>query len=139
MNTLDREMVKGSAMTGMTLTKTRIQSGIWEGVLTAPALVAEVPELSVTHLGTDVSTVAVSPDEHHPGTWIVQVAIPPEVLCDGVQTFLIQEAASGETLASFVIVTGEPLDDDIRGEIDLLRAELDMLKSAFRRHCVETG
>jgi hypothetical protein len=26
----------------------------------------------------------------------------------------------------------------LRAEVDLLRAELDMLKRAFRRHCVET-
>jgi hypothetical protein len=30
------------------------------------------------------------------------------------------------------------LAEDIRAEMDLLRAELDLLKQAFRRHCVET-
>jgi hypothetical protein len=30
------------------------------------------------------------------------------------------------------------LDEDIRAEVDLLRAELDLLKRAFRRHCSET-
>ena len=28
---------------------------------------------------------------------------------------------------------------DLRAEMDLMRAELDMLKRAFRRHCVETS
>ncbi len=56
-----------------------------------------------------------------------------------MQTFLITETASGVRLGSFAIVTGEPLEDDIRAELDLLRAELDMLKKAFRRHCLETG
>ena len=41
-------------------------------------------------------------------------------------------------LASFTVVMGQPLDEDIRAEMALLRAELDMLKRAFRRHCVET-
>ena len=36
------------------------------------------------------------------------------------------------------MITGEPVEDDLRGEIDLLRAELDMLKRAFRRHCIDT-
>ena len=36
------------------------------------------------------------------------------------------------------IVTGVAMEDDVRAEIDLLRAELDMLKRAFRRHCLET-
>jgi hypothetical protein len=30
------------------------------------------------------------------------------------------------------------MEDDLRAEVDLLRAELDMLKRAFRRHCLET-
>ena len=37
------------------------------------------------------------------------------------------------------MITGEPLGDDIRAEVELLRAELDMLKRAFRRHCLETS
>jgi hypothetical protein len=59
------------------------------------------------------------------------------ILNDGVQTFVIQNA--GQTLGSFSIVSGRPLDHDLRSEIDLLRAELDLLKRAFRRHCVETA
>ncbi|MDF0600641.1 hypothetical protein P1J78_07865 [Psychromarinibacter sp. C21-152] len=126
-------------MTELSLVKTRIQGGIWEGVLTARgATVVEAPEIEVTHLGKPVDTVTVTPDPSAPGTWGVRIAIPPELLSDGVQTFLITAADSGETLDSFTIVTGEPLSDDIRGEVDLLRAELDLLKRAFRRHCVET-
>ena len=67
------------------------------------------------------------------------VPIPTALLSDGVQTFLVRDPATGATLGHFTIVTGVPLEDDIRAEIDLLRAELDMLKKAFRRHCVETG
>ena len=36
------------------------------------------------------------------------------------------------------LLAGEALGDDIRAEVALLRAELDMLKRAFRRHCLET-
>ena len=60
-------------------------------------------------------------------------------LAEGTQTFLFRLAGSEETLAQFTIVTGVALEDDIRAEVDLLRAELDMLKRAFRRHCVETA
>ena len=63
---------------------------------------------------------------------------PAEVLNEGVQTFLIRDKATGETLAHFTIITGVAMEDDMRAEVDLLRAELDMLKRAFRRHCVET-
>jgi len=37
------------------------------------------------------------------------------------------------------IADGEALGDDMCVEIELPRAELDMLKRAFRRHCVETS
>ena len=36
-------------------------------------------------------------------------------------------------------IAGEAVSDDLRAEVELLRAELDMLKRAFRRHCLETA
>ena len=69
---------------------------------------------------------------------MLRVPIPAELLSDGVQTFLIRDTDSGETLESFSILAGEALADDIRAEVELLREELDMLKRAFRRHCLET-
>ena len=125
-------------MSELSLVKTRIQAGIWEGVLSGGLGTGEAPEILVTHLEQPVSTVAITADAEQPGTWNVKIAIPPDLLSDGVQTFLIFDALSGEKLDSFTVVTGEPLEDDIRGELELLRAELDMLKRAFRRHCVET-
>jgi hypothetical protein len=65
---------------------------------------------------------------------LLRVPVPPDRLDDGVQTFLIRAADSGETLAHLTIVAGAPLEADLRAEIDLLRAELDLLKRAFRRH-----
>jgi len=55
-----------------------------------------------------------------------------------VQTVVLRDPATGARLAHFTIITGMPLEADIRAEVDLLRAELDMLKRAFRRHCLET-
>lgn len=125
-------------MSEMTLVKTRLQAGIWEGVLSNGLDAGEAPEIVVTHLEHPVGSVAVTADPQNPGSWTVKIAIPPDLLSDGVQTFLICDAGTGEKLDSFTIVTGVPLEDDIRGELDLLRAELDMLKRAFRRHCVDT-
>lgn len=125
-------------MTELSLVRTRIQAGIWEGVLSSGLGTGEVPEITVTHQERPVTSVAVTPDSENPGHWNVKIAIPPDLLSDGVQTFLIADAETGEKLDSFTILTGAPLEDDIRGELDLLRAELDMLKRAFRRHCAET-
>jgi hypothetical protein len=114
------------------LTKTRIVEGEWQGVLTG---VSGEPRLEVEHLGAALPGVSVQAMD---AGWAVKVPIPVGVLMDGVQTFLIRQAGTTETLAHFTIVTGVAMEDDLRAEIDLLRAELDMLKRAFRRHCLET-
>ena len=44
----------------------------------------------------------------------------------------------GTKLGHFSIIAGEALGEDLHAEVELLRAELDMLKRAFRRHCLET-
>ena len=126
-------------MTELTLTKMQIKGGLWVGRMTAVAEGNYQPDLDVTHLDAPVAGVSVAqvPSERH--TWTVTVPIPPTALNEGVQTVLIRDRRSGARLASFTIVTGEPLEDDIRAEVDLLRAELDMLKKAFRRHCIETA
>ena len=122
---------------GLSLTKTRLRAGIWEGVLQGVPPDA-VPQIRVTHQQAQVDGVTLAPAKDA-GGWTVRVPIPPDSLSDGVQTFLFHDAATGDKLGHFTIVTGEALDDDIRAEIDLLRAELDMLKRAFRRHCLETA
>jgi hypothetical protein len=71
------------------------------------------------------------------GRWSLRLVLPADLLTDGVQTVVIRDRASGARLDSFAIVCGSPLDDDLRAEIDLLRAELELLKRAFRRHVAE--
>lgn len=122
-------------MDGVSLTKTRIVGGVWEGVLKAD--VAQ-PGLEVRLNDAVLPGLTLAPLPDRTGEWLVKVPIPAAVLTEGVQTFLIRARGTGETLAHFTIITGVAMEDDLRAEIDLLRAELDMLKRAFRRHCVET-
>lgn len=122
-------------MGSIILTRTRIIAGHWEGI--AHGTDATPPALQVHHGATPLGQAEVTAAED--GSWSVRVPIPPDLLSDGVTTFTISDAGSGETLDSFAVITGEALSDDIRAEMDLLRAELDMLKRAFRRHCVETA
>ncbi|MBV7377454.1 hypothetical protein [Maritimibacter dapengensis] len=122
-------------MADLVLTKTRIQAGVWEGVLTGADT---PPDITVTHNGQEIAGASLRDDPDIEGQFRVFVPIPQDLLSEGVQTFLISEKASGDRLASFTVVTGQPLDEDFRAEMELLRAELDMLKRAFRRHCVET-
>jgi len=77
-------------------------------------------------------------EDREAGHWVVRVPVPVSILGDGVQTLLIRDLERNETLHVISLISGEALADDIRAEVDLLREELDMLKRAFRRHCLET-
>lgn len=124
-------------MTAWTLTKTRLFEGVWEGVLTYEGAGNPVPEILVTHLQEPIPNVDVQADKEEE-CWVLRVPIPVDRIADGVQTFLITDAATDTTLGSFALMSGDALSYDIRAEITLLREELDMLKRAFRRHCLET-
>ena len=123
-------------MSDPTLTKARLIGGVWTGILTGHDGEA-APELKLSHKGDALPGLSTA--RQTDGSWIVEAAVPADRLADGVQTFVISDAASGATLASFAFLAGEALADDIRAEMDLLRDELDMLKRAFRRHCLETA
>ncbi|MDX5381702.1 MAG: hypothetical protein LPJ92_01770 [Rhodobacterales bacterium] len=123
-------------MSVLTVTKTRLFQGMWEGIVTgAPA--GTRPSIAVTHLEQPVPGAEVLEAAEGTG-WVLRIPIPREALSDGIHTFLIRDGETGETLNSFAILAGEALASDIRAEVDLLREELDLLKRAFRRHCLET-
>lgn len=119
-------------MAEVTLTRMRLAGGVWEGLLSA----REAPRLRIRHrdeLVGEPETV-----EAEGGRWLVRFKLPVERLSDGVQTFVIEDAATGDALAHETVFAGEIVEEDIRAEVALLRAELDLLKRAFRRHCSES-
>lgn len=121
----------------LVLTKTKMRQGIWEGLLTGAAK-GTSPKISVTHQGSPVPDVVVTGLENGQGH-VLRIPIPPEAVADGVQTLVVTDGNTDEHLGAVTLLAGEALGDDLRVEVDLLRAELDMLKRAFRRHCRETG
>lgn len=125
-------------MSEISLVKIRIQEGVWEGILSSDAQEPVRPTIVVTHLELPLEGVQIEDQADSLNEWILRVKIPVKLLSDGVHTFLISDKSTGEVLGDFSIVAGEPLSQDIRAEMVLLREELDMLKRAFRRHCVET-
>lgn len=126
-------------MSELSLVKIRIKEGFWEGILTAENSDSETPRVLVTHLEIPLKGVELIAQPNTTSEWLLRIAIPIELLSDGVHTFLILEKDRQTQLGSFSIVAGEPLSQDIRVEMNLLREELDLLKRAFRRHCVETA
>lgn len=123
-------------MSTLTLTPIKMRYGIWQGLIHQTG--TGVPQIKVTHQDADVADIQLTENEAE-GHWLLQVPIPPDAISDGVQVFVITDTVEDEKLGDFTIIAGEALGDDIRAEVELLRAELDMLKRAFRRHCVETG
>ncbi len=120
-------------MSDLQLTETSIRNGVWHGVVSGGE---GMPQIDVRHLDKDVPDVALDEIE---GGWDLRIPIPAEAISDGVHTFVIADRVNGHVLGDFTLIAGEALGDDIRSEVELLRAELDMLKRAFRRHCVETS
>ena len=126
-------------MAKLSLEENRVQAGVWQGLVTAPGRGPRPPVIEVSHMGTALPGVALAPVAGASESWMVRVPVPSELLCDGLQIFLVRDAETDETVGHFSIVTGEAVARDLVVEIDLLRAELDMLKRAFRRHCVDAG
>jgi hypothetical protein len=117
----------------------RLAEGVWEGLLDMRG--SRPPLLRLRHrdeLFGEPETIRADPAKSGESRWLVRFRLPIERLSDGVQTFVIEDADTGDALAHETVIAGEALDSDIRAEVDLLRAELDMLKRAFRRHCSES-
>lgn len=117
----------------MELTRIGLKAGRYEGRLSLNG--ASVPVIELVHLDRVVGHGAVTEAE---GAHILTADMPASVLSDGVQVVTLR-AADGTVLDRVSFLMGSGLDDDFRGELALLREELELLKRAFRRHCAETG
>lgn len=119
------------------LTTLRLIDGGWVGLLTTAAG-QPAPDLRVTLSGQAVKEVRIEQDDA-PGQWRLDVPLPIERLTDGALVLQIADATGNALIGEYHLVAGQSLPDDLRGEVALLRAELDLLKRAFRRHCRESA
>lgn len=120
------------------MSKSRFFEGVWEGVIAGDADDSPTPKVEVRVHDTSVPGIAIEPLQD-PGSWLLKVPVPANMIADGVHTFVISEETGGQALGDFSIIAGDAAGEDIRAEMALLRAELDMLKRSFRRHCRETA
>ena len=125
-------------MTAYSLSKSRFFEGVWEGVIAGDTDEAPAPRVDVRVHDITIPDVAIEPLPD-PASWLLKVPVPANMIADGVHTFVISEAALGQSLGDFSIIAGDAAGEDVRAEMSLLRAELDMLKRSFRRHCRETA
>lgn len=117
------------------LTRVRLHGGRYEG------LYAGSPEAGIEalHRGQVIAVAHITPDDTAPSRSRVALDLPASVIGEGVQVITLRSTLSGAVLDRITLMSGDPLDEDIRAEVALLRDELEMLKHAFRRHASHTG
>ena len=123
-------------MSELRLSKTRLRHGRFEGLIEGATGGAR-PNVEARHQDQVIDGVTVS-ESADDGAWDLMVPVPADAIADGVQTIVVYESGTDHKLGEVTLIAGDVTDDVLRAEVELLRAELDMLKRAFRRHCLET-
>lgn len=121
-------------MAGLHLIDSRVRDGLWTARI--QGAIGQTPGLELI-LGD--RTLAQADLTQEGKDWLASCKLPAEILSDGVHVIAVRLAGTGEMLGQIVVQLGAQLPDNLQAELALLRAELDMLKAAFRRHCHETG
>ena len=88
------------------------------------------PPVTLTHRTVPV-TATIEPDGE-PGLWRLTAALPPEALCEGVQT-LLATMPDGTAIGAAQMVLGRPAEETVEARLDLMRQEIDLLKKVVRR------
>lgn len=122
-------------MTAPTLTRSVLTAGVWEGVIEGDP--SGEPAVEVC-LGDRVLP-GLKVVKTAPGTWSLSLPIPADCISDGVRTLVIRDLTDRLPIGHFTLIAGASADEDLRAEIALLRAEMDMLKQAFRRYCLTSA
>ena len=113
---------------------TAVNAGVWEGTLAGAG--TEAPVLKATHDGQALPDIALDHDAVN-GVWHVRIPLPSRLINEDLQVVVITDGA-GHRLGHFSVLAGDLLSEDLRAEIALLRAEVDMLKSALRKQFKES-
>lgn len=119
-------------MAELSLIDGTIRAGVWHGIVQSPAPAA--PAVEIRHTGGTLLPRLAQPVPAQKGRWRIEVPLPADVLDDGVKCLLVVDVPSGRTLQTLTVSAGAPLPGDLSAEVASLRAELEVLKTAFRRH-----
>ena len=122
-------------MAGFTIIHSEMRDGIWNGVVSGPKD-GNQPDIEISCL--DRVLDGVSLEDQGLGVWKLSFPVPADLLSDGVQILVVTEKSSGTRIGNYPIISGQSLEDDFRVEVELLRAEVELLKKTLRKHCSET-
>lgn len=115
------------------LHRTGVTGGTYRGLLTGGDG-AQVPDLTLVLGGETLGRMTVTQVD---GGWQVEAEMGLAPLTDGTQTVFVR-LPDGTALDSVTVVTGLSAPEDLRAQVDALRDELDLMKTAFRRHVNES-
>ena len=121
-----------------TLEKTSLRGGVYRGILAHGGRAKVAPPNLVAEHDKSPLYLSITPIEGTTNQHQVTVEMPSSLISDGVQMVTICAEGEETPLATFAIVAGDAVPDDLPEEVALLRAELEMLKRAFRRHVAMT-
>ena len=110
------------------ITELRIIRGMCRGRLIAKG--SDAPDIVFEAGDIAMPDTEISRDKEG---WQFTQELPAALLSEGAQSVVISDAKSGVELKQFSLSVGEALADDLRAEVAQIRAELDLLKTAFRR------
>jgi hypothetical protein len=127
--------MKDTGMDDLSLTRIRLHGGRYEALCEG----LKDSGIEAVHDGRVIAVAQTLPEEGTSGRARVLLDLPASIIGDGVQVVTIRATVTGSVLDRITLISGDPLDEDIRAELALLRDELEMLKHAFRRHCADTG
>lgn len=91
---------------------------------------SQPPRVAVVLEGTALAVAEVTADGPD---WHMSAPLPMDVLSDGARALALVDQDRDEVLATLPVSLGEAYADDLRAEVEMLRAELDLLKKAVRR------
>lgn len=112
------------------MVRSRLRDGIWEAEFKDAGM-----ELTVSLNGAPLDDVVVKRVDARVVS--VSVPIPADRLSEGVHSFNVC-GPDDLRIGGFTIAAGDVVANDLLSELELVKAELDLLKKAFRRHLRET-
>ncbi len=109
---------------------TGLTDGVWTAVLRGVSKARKAPAIQAMMGGSVLDGLDVTPRPGEANAWDLRLMLPATVLNDGMTCILFR--LDGQTVADLVLMAGTPIADDLRAELALMRAELDLLKKVMR-------
>lgn len=114
------------------LLTSQIRGGGWHGRIEYDA--DGPPEIEILHEQRALSDLRVTRADEGTNVWLVDMPLPATLINEGIQTFIVRDKVTHETICHFSILAGEILTGNLSAEVELLKAEVEMLKRVIRRH-----